>query len=158
MSAHFAEERAQRRVHRVFADVVAQRVERERAFLIVDVRLVLDVEQRHFLLSLRAATAQISVELTPQEFLRGLAAEPLLHDRQRRILGESFGEHRRALTVAADDLMRPPLVRELVGRHEVREVDLVVAFFLSIDEADAFGVRDRVRECLRESLRSAGTR
>ena len=55
--------------------------------------------------------------------------------------------------VAADDLMRPPLVRHLVRRHVVGVVDVLRVVRVDLgDEADRLRVGDRVRERLREPL------
>ena len=69
----------------------------------------------------RRAPAEIIVELELEEAADLVLAVEVPHHHQRRILGERLAEHRPALHVGADHLVRPILVGELVrgdiGRH-----------------------------------------
>jgi hypothetical protein len=60
-----------------------------------------------------------------------------------------LGEHRGALLPGRDELVGPPLVRDLVRGDVGGDVDLLGIGEL-LDEADVLRVRDRVRERLRE--------
>ena len=90
----------------------------------MDVLLVLDPHQRHLLQPLGAARAQVAVQFLLQEAADLLLPVHLLHDHQRRILGKGLGQHGHTLLVRADDLVRPPLVRELVRTDIGHIVDL----------------------------------
>jgi hypothetical protein len=106
---------AQRRVDLGLAHAVAQQVHDQRALAVVDVGLVLDPDQRQLLHQFAAAGAQVAVQLVLQELADARLAVGLLHDDQGRVLGQGLGERGVALHVGADDLVGPPLVRQLVG-------------------------------------------
>ena len=74
----------------------------------------------------------------------------LLHHHEGGVLGQRFRHHVRAFHAPADQLVRPPLVAELMRGDEVGEVD-VGGLFEPADEADAFGERNGVGKRLRES-------
>ena len=68
------DELAQRAIQVLLADLLAQAIEDERAFLVVNVRLILHAHQRQLLDQLAAAAAQVAIELVLQELAHLLAA------------------------------------------------------------------------------------
>ncbi len=83
-----------------------------------------------------------------------LGAVEMLHDQHRRILREGLVQHRAALLIGTDHLMRPPLMAGLVRRDEGDEIDLVAVGAdgtIVLDEAERFGPRHGVGEGLREA-------
>ena len=85
----------------------------------------------------------------------------LLHHHERGVLGQRLRHHVGAFDAAADELVRPPLMAELVRGDEVGEVD-IGGLLDAADEADAFGERNGVGKGLREGavardIRGCGT-
>ena len=144
------EEAGERPVHGILTDVVLERVHHHRPLPVVDVGLVFVEDEGQLLLGLEAATFEILVHLVLQEPFHLLGSVLVLHDHERRVLRQRLGENRRSLHPTTDHLVRPPLMRDLVGRHVERVVDVVIVVVHIGDEADRFGVRDRVGERLRE--------
>ena len=138
---------AERGIQLVFADVVAEGVEDHRALLIPDVGLVLHQHQRWFVADFAGASAQVAVELVLEEAAHLRVSVLVLHHAQRRILGEAFGHHVRALNPSADELVSPPLMRKLMRGYEVGEVD-IVRLFEAPDEAHVLGIGHGVGEGL----------
>ena len=144
------QEIAQGQVDLVFANVVRQRVHYLAALLIPNVRLVLHQHHRTFLAGLARAAAQVSVEFILQKPAHVLRTVLLLHHHQRGILGQRFRHHVGAFHPPANQLMRPPLMPQLMSGNEVGEVD-VGWLFHPADEADSLGKRDRIRKRLRKT-------
>ena len=105
-------QRAQRRVHALLADEVAQRHHHHRALGVVDVGLVVHPVQRRLLLAGAAGQvpAQLLLQHRPQ---RGLAVA-LLQDQQLGVARERLHDRRGAVPVGRRHLVAPPLVRDLV--------------------------------------------
>ena len=99
--------------------------------------------------SLTASTPQVSVKLISQIFAQHVLAVLFFHHLQRRIFRERLAHHVRALRLASNQLVSPPLVRQFMCRHEVEQVD-VIRFLQPFDEPDAFRKRNRIRERLRK--------
>ena len=68
-----------------FADQVAQRVHDQRAFVIVNVFLVVRAQQRHFLAAAVLASDEVLVQQDLAKAVRRLAAVCLLRDHQRAV-------------------------------------------------------------------------
>ena len=79
-----------------------------------------------------------------------LAAVFLFQHHQRGVLRQRLGDHRAALHVGADHLVRPPLVRDFVRGDVEHEVD-VLGIAQVGDEADRLRVRNGVGEALRKA-------
>ena len=100
--------------------------------------------------SIPGGTASRTNELEEAPHL--LAAVLALHDHQGGVLRHRFRHHGRALHVPADHLVRPPLVRHLVGGDVEDVVDrLVVVLVEPGDEAERLRVGDGVGQRLREA-------
>ena len=143
----------ERPVERFFTDVVAQGVHHDTAFAIVDVLLVLHQQQRHLLDQLAGTVAQVVVELVLQESVHLLGTVFLLHHHQRRVLRHRLHQECRALHVAANHLVSPPLVCHLVRGDIERVVEgIFVVLVKTGDEADRLRERHGVGERLCELL------
>ena len=115
----------QRGVDLVFADIVGQGVHDLPALLVPDVRLALHQGQRRFVADFAGAAAQIAVQKMAQHLAHVVLAVFLLHHHVGGILRQRFRHHVRALHLAADQLVAPPLMAELVRGDEVSQVDIV---------------------------------
>jgi hypothetical protein len=116
-------------------------------------------QQRLLAFLLEAATLQIAVELVFQEAAHLGVAVFLLEHHQCRVFGQAFGDELGALHAGRHLLMRPPLMRDLVGSDEVRVVDVLgVAVVDLCGKADRFVERHGVGERFREPAVAAEAR
>ena len=116
----------------------------------MDVALVFDQQERQFLLPFKGASGQIPIELVREELLQCSSPRLFLHQRERRVVREPFGEPGRPLHVSTDQLMPPPLVRHLVCCHVERQIQIAIAIPSAEDESNTLGKWNGIRECLRE--------
>ena len=148
--AVLAEEGAKGVVEAVFADVVGEGIEDDGALLVPDVGLVLDQGKGRLVTDLAGAAAEIAVELGFEEEAHVFVAVSVVHDAKGGVLGERLGHHVRALDLAADELVTPPLMTELVGGDEVGVVDVLLGILDAADEAEGLGEGDGVGKGLSE--------
>ena len=137
------DEPRQRPVHRRLADQILERIQRERALVVLDVRLVLHQHQREFPPLFRAPAIEISVQLVPEE-LPGRDHAPLrFHQGEGRVVGQPFREPLGPADIGARHLLTPPLMPDLMGGNIEGQVDVVVARRRTEDESGALGERDQ---------------
>ena len=89
-----------------------------------------------------AATAEVPVQFVFENAAQLLPPDLVLHDHQRRVLRERLVEHADTLHVGADQLLTPPLVRDLVRRDVERKVDCLLAIEAGV-EPQRLGERDQ---------------
>ena len=116
----------------------------------MNVGLVLIQLERHLLLPFDTTADEVPIELVFEEPSHARRAVLLFHHHHRRILRHGFGEERCTLSVRANHLVGPPLVRHLV-RRDVERVVHIVRLLDAGDEADGFRVWNRIRQRLGEA-------
>ncbi len=144
------QEPRQRPVDLFFANQVLQQIHHQRALAVVNIGLVFDTHQRQFLQRLAPARAQIRVELKAQEAADLILAIGFFHHHQRRILRQGFRRHGAALLIAADHLVRPPLMGDLMRGHVIGVIDILGLAIVG-DEADRFGIGHGAGKGLRKA-------
>ena len=143
------QQRAKGTVDRLLSQDIAEEVHHHATLLVPDVRLPLDPRERHFADAIGGPSAEIAVEGTLEESPDFRDPVHPLHHHERRVLGERLRQHRLALHVRADHLVRPPLMPGLVRRHVRDAVDPARVPGVD-DEAGCLGEGDGAREGLRE--------
>ena len=81
--------------------------------------LPLHERERRLLPQLAGAPPQIAVQKVAEHAAHVVLAVLVLHHHVRRVLRERLGHHVGALHLAADELVAPPLVPELVRGDEI---------------------------------------
>ena len=140
---------AQGRIHPVLAQFLLQPVHDQSALAVVDVALVLNPLQGQLLDQVTAPGPEIVVQLELQKLVDLSGAVELLHGHQGGVLGQGLVQHGGALHVPADQLVRPPLMTQLVGGHIGDHVDLFRVPGVD-DPAEIFGIGNGVRKGLGE--------